>query len=108
MTDELTQQEIEAFLALAEKATPGPWIYEADEGWMDFSNLRVDFISVVDDDGHFIAASRTIAPRLARWVLELEAENEKLRGLLNRAGLPSRALPAAVAILSTHNEAPSD
>lgn len=83
----------EEALALAERATPGPWTWAVSFG---FGSLQgtCEGGDVVwytnDDDGlhaepadsAFIAGARSTVPALARSVLALAEEVERLRGVL--------------------------
>lgn len=89
----LTTEELREML---EKATPGPWVVDADNdvvadgsGWMVADLLVLDGRPSQQDinNARLIAA----APALAAEVLALRAENERLRGVLERVKLASKA-----------------
>ena len=82
----MTRSEIEAALAVCEKATPGPWEWDTDKheaiyGPMDFEERwAVIDIGVVpgdpeshlflrDNDADFIASARTLLPHVLRALL---------------------------------------
>lgn len=85
----LTTSEIEQFLQVCERATPGPWKY-VGEGLgvggfkiVDYTGKNVMLISSTKMEIYwspslwtYVATSRTIAPELAREVLSLR---EKLK-----------------------------
>ena len=79
----LTQADLDRLKALAEKATPGPWVYWGDvensgePAIVGNGNSRViDDSPLHDKDGHFICASRDAVPALVAEVERLMAELE--------------------------------
>ena len=83
----MTTAEIQAILARAEAASPGPWC-------VDWTALRLDAESDVyvqrdatSDDGIFISHSRTDIPALCR---DLLAAREALRGCAVCSGCHER------------------
>lgn len=116
-TPVLSDDEIAAITARAEKATPGPWDVQRqdeDDGdivwevWND-KVLRVLKISGKWDssnrrarpDAAFIAASRTDIPKLIASHASLKAEVERLREALDAA----RSFVDATSILDQIDEA---
>lgn len=104
----LTDEQIEAYLALADTATPGPWTVDVHretvtDVWRflgsdtDGDNPVVFDCSSVDYEGGgwppndsdtaFIAQSRTIGPALAAELLRLRAEHAACAGALATAEL---------------------
>jgi len=96
--------DIEGFLALAEKATPGLW-FSGDDGWpyrdADPNNLSRGMVNFWDtaepsdpetNPYHpstvsfptlaFVCAAKNTAPSIAQYALDKERECERLRGLL--------------------------
>lgn len=89
-TDRPTVEEAEAYLALAEKATAGPWEWKAkggcvchvDFGWVTSRSMPILYDrsdDQVNADALLIAASRTAGPRFARAWLAAQVEIERLR-----------------------------
>lgn len=91
-TIEQIKEECRAIIALAEKATPGPWVHNVDQGHVgDVSTPDTDSIAMTQErveiarrvgEGHraeqnkqrninasFIAASRSVTPKAARATL---------------------------------------
>jgi len=66
VTSPLTDEEIQQLRELCEKATPGPWEIEFDDG------------VGMDPDSTFIVAARTALPRLLDKVERLKEENSRL------------------------------
>ena len=107
----LTRSEIEEWLRLAEAATPGPWtFYQAEENRFDLPRVVTEAYNdetpcicygddhrgwnLEDEDGGFIAASRTAVPALCRALLDTQArltlalaEVRAARELVNREGV---------------------
>lgn len=85
---------VEAALALAEAATPGPWVLKPLNGkeqrfdvvgkGAKVAKTYTRFNGSVPGDPVFIAASRTDVPRLCRELLASWAETKRLRGALKR------------------------
>lgn len=93
------RREAEELSALAEKATPGPWIAKGDPNAPGIFRivLPVDswpsFAHHDPENAEFIAASRTAAPRLAAALLALIPVVEAaLIVASNRRGRVSRTL----------------
>jgi len=71
-------EQIAEFLKLAEKATPGKWVYDDNGAFVawtkdnghSYESLIADMRGVgaslsLDDNGRFISQSRTLGPKLA-------------------------------------------
>lgn len=84
----MTNEDIEQFIELADKTTLGPWHHELeryaaknvignkplDDRWI--AHCQPEFNGYYNAE--FIAASRTIAPDLAKEVLRLREHNQQL------------------------------
>ena len=97
MNESMTDQEIREIEALAEKATPGPWL--APGGAIVRAPKNPGIAGSLSDavctaftanrnnrdasaNTAFIAASRTAVPRMAAEIRRLWAENEALRHII--------------------------
>ena len=86
----MTDLDVMAIRARAEKATPGPWHDNAFHGIVTSGGdwNTSDSVSVADiirrDDGTFIAAARTDVPALCDEVEECRARIAHLEEELNR------------------------
>lgn len=82
----MNRPNIERFLELAGKATPGPWkAGNVENVIFDAENTEVCFVNIRGGSMYgrrnipFILNARNEAPDIARWALRLEAEVRELR-----------------------------
>jgi len=87
------RRDAAADLAMCERATPGPWVYEKgelvtqnpDDQWRGGLVAKIDLEWIADGDAHFIPESREALPHWIKRATEAEAEVERLREQLNHA-----------------------
>lgn len=90
MTDH-SREEIEQVLRLADKATPGPWMWDADAvKGMERTRARVVATGRTITQGYYSDAQGNVdaafiasAHTMASIIRQLVAENERITGLLN-------------------------
>jgi hypothetical protein len=81
------KRDAAADLAMCERATPGPWVYEKgelvthnpDDQWRGGLVAKIDSEWIADGDKHFIPESREALPHWIKRATEAEAEVERLR-----------------------------
>ena len=101
----MTQAELDALKALADAATPGPWL---TNGWYDGIRYSILFsanerftetlaYNLNREDAAFIAATRAAVPALIAEVERLRADNAQLQQ-------QRHALRAELALCDRYNE----
>jgi hypothetical protein len=88
------RRDAAADLAMCERATPGPWVYEKgelvtqnpDDQWRGGLVAKIDLEWIADGDAHFIPESRTALPHWIKRAQEAEkrisAACDKLNSLI--------------------------